>query len=119
MLIGAVAGTAVFQSTSPVRGTTTPVLAQGQDFQISIHVPREGDDFFVLFVHGVAVVISIHVPREGDDLAVLLQHLAHPISIHVPREGDDPPLSAGPIQRWISIHVPREGDDFSRQCCRF
>ena len=33
-----------FQSTSPVRGTTTVIAAAKQRYAISIHVPREGDD---------------------------------------------------------------------------
>ena len=33
-----------FQSTSPVRGTTYEALARGGSRYISIHVPREGDD---------------------------------------------------------------------------
>ena len=34
----------VFQSTSPVRGTTTMLEILRRDIYISIHVPREGDD---------------------------------------------------------------------------
>ena len=33
---------------------------------ISIHVPREGDDFLIRDISPKAH-ISIHVPREGDD----------------------------------------------------
>ena len=56
----------LFQSTSPVRGTT-PILKDGDiTLVISIHVPREGDDFVVRMVAG-GQDISIHVPREGDD----------------------------------------------------
>ena len=37
--------------------------------------------------------ISIHVPREGDDAqAQIIGLIAHDISIHVPREGDDCPM---------------------------
>ena len=55
---------------------------------ISIHVPREGDDFpdAVLYSHDS---ISIHVPREGDDLRLAMVTQMYYISIHVPREGDD------------------------------
>ena len=34
---------------------------------ISIHVPREGDDLRGRQAAGKIIVISIHVPREGDD----------------------------------------------------
>ena len=58
-------------------------------FKISIHVPREGDDFFKICI-STAVHISIHVPREGDDrLRDDIASVAGHISIHVPREGDD------------------------------
>ena len=33
--------------------------------------------------------ISIHVPREGDDPAKVPELRVPSISIHVPREGDD------------------------------
>ena len=35
---------ALFQSTSPVRGTTEGLSAVRHGQRISIHVPREGDD---------------------------------------------------------------------------
>ena len=45
----------LFQSTSPVRGTTGVSLEAGPELLISIHVPREGDDHICrLFVHGCA-----------------------------------------------------------------
>ena len=34
----------LFQSTSPVRGTTRAYAGHCQGYRISIHVPREGDD---------------------------------------------------------------------------
>ena len=37
----------------------------------------------------VQTEISIHVPREGDDDSYLLMIAGVHISIHVPREGDD------------------------------
>ena len=58
--------TVVFQSTSPVRGTTAGIRSSVTIPPISIHVPREGDDF-APFATGVMNNISIHVPREGDD----------------------------------------------------
>ena len=37
------------------------------DLEISIHVPREGDDFVSFGCWRCVRFISIHVPREGDD----------------------------------------------------
>ena len=102
--------------------------------EISIHVPREGDD-----IAGIRLMppfsISIHVPREGDDswrtspghspttfqstspvrgttLKIYDTPKELTISIHVPREGDDFTPCDGEGAVLISIHVPREGDDY-------
>ena len=78
---------------------------------ISIHIPRGGDDFtdsqapskFPLFqstspVGGMTQImgsptgragISIHIPRGGDDCAIQDARRTAPISIHIPRGGDD------------------------------
>ena len=100
-----------FQSTSPVRGTTSRLPYWAHNDTISIHVPREGDDGAGHAGHGQRY-ISIHVPREGDDISVPPGCILLGISIHVPREGDDlgDPSSKG-CRITISIHVPREGDD--------
>ena len=39
--------------------------------------------------HNAITDISIHVPREGDDEALICSRINIRISIHVPREGDD------------------------------
>ena len=57
----------LFQSTPPARGATcrsldNEILKQ----QISIHAPREGGDFFLIFFL-LTQKISIHAPREGGD----------------------------------------------------
>ena len=58
--------------------------------EISIHVPREGDDDQALAATEHDGIISIHVPREGDDCVIVLLYDGYiGISIHVPREGDD------------------------------
>ena len=57
-------------------------------YQISIHVPREGDDW-ISAAGTPEWSISIHVPREGDDKSLIWPLLFIVISIHVPREGDD------------------------------
>ena len=66
------------------------------------YVPRE---LYLKFI------ISIHVPREGDDVFLLPEETAPSISIHVPREGDDQKKNIPLSIADISIHVPREGDD--------
>ena len=82
-------GFAKFLSTSPARGTTRFDYPGDSANNISIHVPREGDDT-VTNLKNKMVNISIHVPREGDDLALPLSDQPETgISIHVPREGDD------------------------------
>ena len=79
-----------FQSTLPVRGATGSGADQVWDlYGISIHAPREGSDFSVLFLSGL-YYISIHAPREGSDLSQFDQiHHLQDISIHAPREGSD------------------------------
>ena len=67
----------LFQSTSPVRGTTEALARGGSRYEISIHVPREGDDRPLSGRSPPGSDISIHVPREGDDL----QKPADPISV--------------------------------------
>ena len=61
-----------FQSTSPVRGTTIGGKRIVLGINISIHVPRTGDDKS----RGVAftdnLIISIHIPRTGDDTRISL-----------------------------------------------
>ena len=103
---------------------------------ISIHVPREGNDGRTQS-HRLRHRISIHVPREGNDP----RHCCHPpiagqflstfpargttgcddsaksfldISIHVPREGNDEDINSITPEQVISIHVPREGNDDPR-----
>ena len=43
-----------FQSTSPVRGTTYDVCKHKSTQQISIHVPREGDDVLMI-ISGISL----------------------------------------------------------------
>ena len=57
----------IFQSTFPVRGTTSWDSFEGQVFCISIHVPREGNDGASPEIVPLITCISIHVPREGND----------------------------------------------------
>ena len=55
--------------------------------------------------------ISIHVPRVGDDYGKPTEYLKRRISIHVPRVGDDLFVRKKIEIFNISIHVPRVGDD--------
>ena len=50
-----------------MRGTTALKVSNKDLKDISIHVPREGDDEDAERWNR-CVYISIHVPREGDDL---------------------------------------------------
>ena len=60
----------VFQSTSPVRGTTKLVEGSVVFIDISIHVPRAGDDPLMWHHKSRKRGISIHVPRAGDDYLI-------------------------------------------------
>ncbi len=56
----------LFQSTSPAKGTTGTDYLPCICIDISIHVPREGNDQRLRSVLCL-LRISIHVPREGND----------------------------------------------------
>ena len=104
---------AAFLSTSPAWGTTEPALdLETANRNFYPRPPRGGrpvraSDYFA--IHD----ISIHVPRVGDDNCAVLSHaVTGIISIHVPRVGDDgPPPGLCAFLLCISIHVPRVGDD--------
>ena len=145
-----------FLSTSPAWGTTRGVVCEnqgGNDFyprpprggrlytativhlllEISIHVPRVGDDRYarslvtdwanfyprpprggrlsIAYLTLLPFSISIHVPRVGDDRRSGSGCRCTNISIHVPRVGDDAMGRYQCPDRQISIHVPRVGDD--------
>ena len=55
----------LFQSTSPVRGTTAAASGLGQAHTISIHVPREGDDHFPLVVQVIRLGFQSTSPVRG------------------------------------------------------
>ena len=59
------------------------------NYDISIHAPREGCDAISGRTHRGSV-ISIHAPREGCDVGRDDTRKAIGISIHAPREGCDP-----------------------------
>ena len=123
----------VFQSTSPVRGTTADHVAVNLDLVISIHVPRAGDDplgsmsgtrpgYFnprppcggrhVINLDGAAVVLFQSTsPVRGTTGRDDANQGGACISIHVPRAGDDLAVESVVNRFAISIHVPRAGDD--------
>ena len=78
-----------FQFTFPARGTTRDAEIKAEDAEISIHVPREGNDPVFRISSDFPRNISIHVPREGNDLTICFLETGKEISIHVPREGND------------------------------
>ena len=55
----------VFQSTSPVRGTTPHIEQAGRNRAISIHVPREGDDITRHWPVEAAVIFQSTSPVRG------------------------------------------------------
>ena len=124
----------VFQSASPVRGTTRYKAAQKLKCKVSIRVPRAGDDMGKFPPWGGLSWVSIRVPRAGDDKP--RQEAAERINSFNPR----PPCggrhvaggdldqrggfqSASPVRGTtagrpylrdalqVSIRVPRAGDD--------
>ena len=123
-----------FLSTSPVWGTTPRPEFGEVNTNISIHVPRMGDDTLTKPL-SFCIGISIHVPRMGDDPDRRFPH-PHGWCYFYPRppyggrqdklaqeESAEQFLSTSPVwgttvRRWkcaptfsISIHVPRMGDD--------
>ena len=100
-----------FQSTSPVRGTTHTLPRPLAPTPISIHVPREGDDLFIVMGIQLDIGFQSTSPVRGTTCGSDLRKVPRTISIHVPREGDDLLSTAMRPVRPISIHVPREGDD--------
>ena len=79
-----------FQSTSPVRGTTVTLPLLRLLGQISIHVPREGDDGGPPPRNRKGEIFQSTSPVRGTTLAAGDASVLNArISIHVPREGDD------------------------------
>ena len=111
-MLPSMAGTGLFLSTSPLRGTTHLLLYRlPRPPCISIHVPLAGDDGEVAGdTHTYS--ISIHVPLAGDD-APKLSSLLRPIIFlsTSPLRGTTVPQGWIPGPRRISIHVPLAGDD--------
>ena len=127
-----------FLSTSPAWGTTNFLFVYFIDTEISIHVPRVGDDA-TLCSQGCGKSRHFYPrpPRGGRRRQSRGGRRRIPISIHVPRVGDDGLFDSFkvPVKQFlstspawgttgirafngadidISIHVPRVGDDVSK-----
>ena len=123
-----------FQSTCPVRGRTTQLKQAFRGPDISIHLPRAGQDYVergdaqgqprfqsTCPVRGRTRTqlgnraenqISIHLPRAGQDFRLAGRPgLLLPISIHLPRAGQDRTMAQRGRHARISIHLPRAGQD--------
>ena len=100
-----------FQSTSPVRGTTKNRQVIQDKTQISIHVPRAGDDEKILTILSRRFYFNPRPPCGGRQLHPHSSDSSRTISIHVPRAGDDTLTMTDYALIKISIHVPRAGDD--------
>ena len=100
-----------FQSTSPVWGTTITSSLDSHPADISIHVPRVGDDFRCSNKITSVQKFQSTSPVWGTTIIAERRIKSVNISIHVPRVGDDYPQKYHDNQGIISIHVPRVGDD--------
>ena len=102
----------VFQSTTPVRGSTCRLPMSPPHRCISIHDPRAGIDFMVEFAFPNVHENFNPRPPCGDRLPLVqLQTATFHISIHDPRVGIDVVIILPAITFSISIHDPRVGID--------
>ena len=99
---------ALFQSTCPARGTTTPLKNVFVSTSISIHVPREGHDSFSFCRVGAACDFNPRAPRGARLKLILKCGTIGRISIHVPREGHDcRPTITAPTSTNFNPRAPR------------
>ena len=102
-----------FQSTLPIQGETIMGLNFFDAWNISIHSPYTGRDYYERR-YDEAVDISIHSPYTGRDKMYIVYTDYTGISIHSPYTGRDPPLPYNKIiAHNISIHSPYTGRDYS------
>ena len=71
-----------FQSTRPARGATLEALCQDCHNKISIHAPREGRDFLLLFCTDFSTDFNPRAPR-GARLIANLEGLSLLSLIHI------------------------------------
>ena len=80
--------------------------------QISIHIPRVGDDVVIASDEWGIRLFQSTSPVWGMTADALLRSGFPCISIHIPRVGDDEDWRGGGGIATISIHIPRVGDDW-------
>ena len=128
-----------FLSTSPARGTTGSRLDIAVKGNISIHVPREGDDMMWQYTSTGSVFLSTspargttdrqHIPASGHRFlstspargttgGTTSFFTAKSFLSTSPARGTTQDKEANDRLYRISIHVPREGDDLVKVACR-
>ena len=104
----------VFLSTSPVWGTTTSDILACAHFLVFLSTSPVWGTTLLVCRSGTFFDISIHVPRVGDDVGIPVSCVEHHDFYPRPpcggRQYGEPP---GRERRCISIHVPRVGDDIT------
>ena len=101
-----------FLSTSPARGTTVGFRCDTTVFNISIHVPREGDDILKQFAGVGKMEFLSTSPARGTTCRACTPGILRRYFYPRPPRGGRRSLDTSPyFAQLISIHVPREGDD--------
>ena len=79
---------------------------------ISIHIPRVGDDENMEKIKAQYIPISIHIPRVGDDEESIIEPLTDKkFQSTSPVWGMTTTAMIMFLSFCISIHIPRVGDD--------
>ena len=104
-----------FLSTSPARGTTLRFGYTRIAYNISIHVPREGDDQRRAGQHSQRSHFYPRPPRGGRHRCLKATRASLSLFLSTsPARGTTATAMPGGTETKISIHVPREGDDDRR-----
>ena len=103
---------AVFQSTSPVRGTTSVFRLFGSILPFQSTSPERGTTQSHRFGR-IGRVFQSTSPSRGTTISAGALLEEYGISIHVPLTGDDSQYKNLPHFVVISIHVPLTGDDYT------
>ena len=106
--------TLLFQSTCPLRGTTTAQVKDMIPRLISIHVPLAGHDACPIAAATYLADFNPRAPCGARLHRVRVVDVGKGISIHVPLAGHDARCSSSTSSGSISIHVPLAGHDRSR-----
>ena len=89
----------LFQSTCPLRGTTSKVVTPSRIQRISIHMPLAGHDCTTTCPTIQKSYFNPHAPCGARQLAPVSQLAAVAISIHMPLAGHDAGTPACPAWR--------------------